>query len=105
MLPVKLINLFWIISLSDRNGGSDKWLLMLKGFLIEVLKGRFIKLLFLDFSWKRLRGLLVSIQRTGSLDYEIQSLLNKKSKFHNDFIQAFDAWRENPCPTKYNSNT
>ena len=101
ILRLKLINVFWIISLSDRNGGSDKWFLMLKGFLIEVLKGRFIKLLFLDFSWKRLRGLLVSIQRTGSLDYEIQSLLNKKSKFHTDFSKAFNAWRENPCPKKY----
>ena len=101
ILRLKLFNLFWTISLSDRNGGSDKWFLMLKGFLIEVLKGRFIKLLFLDFSWKRLRGLLISIQRTGGLDYEIQSLLDKKSKFNTDFLKAFNAWRENPCPKKY----
>jgi len=101
IIRLKLINLFWTISLNDRNGGSDKWFLMFRGFLLELMKGRFIKLLFLDFSWKRLKGLLISIQRTGSLEYEIHSLLDKKSKFHSDFLKAFNAWCENPCPRKY----
>ena len=103
-IRIKIINIFWILSLYDRNGGFRTWVRMFKGLLLEIISGKFIKLMALDFTWKRLKNLLISIKRTGSLDYEIQSLIKEKSKFHNDFIRAFDAWRENPCPVKYNPN-
>ena len=105
LIRLRLSSIFWTFSLKDRSGGSKKSVRMFKGSLIEVLRGRFLKLLFLNFSWSRFKSLLVSISRAGSLDYEIQSLLNKKSKFHNDFIQVFDVWKKNPCPKKYEPNS
>ena len=74
---------------------------MFKGLFVEIFKGRFTKLLLLDFSFKGLKRLLVSLQRTGTLDYEIQLLLNNNSKFHSDFLKACNAWVDNPCPKKY----
>jgi glycosyltransferase domain-containing protein len=98
---LNLLRFFWIFSLRDRNGGYEKWAQMFKGLFVEIFKGRFTKLLLLDFSFKGLKRLLVSLQRTGTLDYEIQLLLNNNSKFHSDFLKAFNAWVDNPCPKKY----
>ena len=100
-IRVRILNIFWIICLSDRNGGLQTWIRMIKGIFLEIISGKIIKFMALDFTWIRFKSLIISIKRTGSLDYEIQSLINPKSRFHNDFIHAFEAWRENPCPAKY----
>jgi glycosyltransferase domain-containing protein len=103
-IRVMVNKLFWVFLLPDRASGINYWIRLAKVFLYEFITGRLIRLIKCDFTINGLKNILINIKRTGTLDYEFHELIKKSSKYYDDFYPAYEAWRENPCPTKYNKS-
>jgi glycosyltransferase domain-containing protein len=94
----KLSRLYWAILLYDKSGGAYEFINFFFGVVREVLSGRLIKVVFNSVTSSSIIDFLISIKRTGSLDYESSSLLQNSSKYHQEYKVIFDIWTSDPCP-------
>jgi hypothetical protein len=96
----KLGKFYWIIVLYDKSGGIYEFIKFLFGLIKEIINGRFIRLALKSTTSSSIKDLLISIKRTGSLNYESDSLLSISSKYHKEYKVIFDIWENNPCPQR-----
>jgi len=96
----KLSKFYWIVVLYDKSGGIFEFIKFFLNFGREVLNGRFLRLVFNSITDTNIKGLLVSIKRTGSLKYESDSLLRDSSKYYKEYQVIFNTWIDNPCPQR-----
>jgi glycosyltransferase domain-containing protein len=96
----KISMIYWLFILYNKSGGILEFISFTIGFLKELITGRFFKMLFYSKTDHDFMSLLKSIKRTGSLDYESDSLLKETSKYSNEYKMIFDIWVNNPCPQK-----
>jgi glycosyltransferase domain-containing protein len=101
----KISKFYWLLILYNKSGGILEFVKFAIGFLKELLRGRFLKILFYSNTNHNFLSLLQSIKRTGSLDYESDSLLKKSSKYSDEYKIIFDIWINNPCPQKLNESS
>jgi len=97
---IRFGKLYWKLVLYDKSGGIYEFIKFFFGLLKEIVNGRLFRLALKSKTNTSIKSLLVSIKRTGSLDYETDSLLNKSSKYFNEYKIIFDIWTKNPCPQK-----
>ena len=91
---------YWVIILYDKSGGIHEFIQFLFGLIKEIINGRFIRLALKSTTSSSIKDLLISIKRTGSLNYESDSLLSISSKYHKEYKVIFDIWENNPCPQR-----
>ncbi len=96
----KISRSYWIIVLYDKSGGIYEFIKFFLNFGKEILNGRFIKLVLNSTTDINIKGLLISIKRTGSLKYEPDSLLHNSSKYYKEYQMIFNTWTDNPCPQR-----
>jgi len=96
----KFSKFYWILVLYDKSGGIREFIKFLFGLSKEIINGRLVKLVLNSTTDVNIKGLLVSIKRTGSLDYESEILLDASSKYHKEYKIIFDIWANNPCPQR-----
>ena len=95
-----LSRFYWVIILYDKSGGIHEFIQFLFGLIKEIINGRFIRLALKSTTSSSIKDLLISIKRTGSLNYESDSLLSISSKYHKEYKVIFDIWENNPCPQR-----
>ena len=100
----KIGKFYWTIVLYDRSGGIYEFIIFLFGFFREIINGRFIRLALKSTTSSSIKDLLISIKRTGSLDYESDVLLHASSKYHKEYKIIFDVWTKDPCPQQLEEN-
>jgi glycosyltransferase domain-containing protein len=94
----KISKIYWTIVLYDKSGGIYEFFKFSYGFAREIINGRFVRLALKPTTNTSIKDLLISIKRTGSLNYESDSLLHPSSKYHKEYKIIFDIWTDNPCP-------
>jgi glycosyltransferase domain-containing protein len=99
-----LSRFYWVIILYDKSGGINEFIQFLFGLIKEIINGRFIRLALKSTTSSSIKDLLISIKRTGSLDYESDVLLHASSKYHKEYKIIFDVWTKDPCPQQLEEN-
>jgi|SaaInlStandDraft_2_1057019.scaffolds.fasta_scaffold16554_2 glycosyltransferase domain-containing protein len=94
----KISKLYWIAVLHDKPGGVYEYVKFLYGVAKEITSGRLIRMVFSSNTNNNLRALLISIKRSGSLDFESDNLLLNSSKFCKEYRIIFKIWTNDPCP-------
>ena len=97
-LVIKIGKVYWKIVLHNRSGGIYEFIKFLFNLSREIINGRLIKLLLKSLTSTNTKGLLTSIKRTGSLNYESEILLHTSSRYYKEYKIIFDIWANDPCP-------
>jgi len=98
---VRLTRILYIFLLPDKNGGVSSYWVFFRGLLKETVTLRLFKNLYNQDKSNKIKNLLISIRRTGTLDYELVNLLSPSSAYYKEFSLIFKVWKSNPTPKVY----